>query len=176
MEGLSHIGLKSTDLARTERFYIETLEGTVVNRRDVPDRRIWVQLGGVRLEIAEIPAWAGLDEAQRRALPMIAFGVAPDEIDPIVARLDAAGVPHHGPALKATGPGVGVYFGDPDGNPLALSCNEGYVRDGLIRNVARTWVPAPYEFPAHQAAPGGGATVTGSRKRSVIPSRGARNP
>ena len=82
---------------------------------------------------------------------MLGFVVAPDEMDPIVARLDGAGVPHHGPTLKMTGNGVGVYFGDPDGNPLALSCNEGYVREGLPRN-ARSWVPAPYGWP-QAAAP-----------------------
>jgi hypothetical protein len=55
-------------------------------------------------------------------------------------------VPHYGPSLKATGNGVGVYFGDPDGNPLALSCAEGYVRDGLPRNTGRSWAPEPYEL------------------------------
>jgi catechol 2,3-dioxygenase-like lactoylglutathione lyase family enzyme len=85
MEGLSHIGLKSTDLGRTERFYVDVLGASVVNRREVPDRRIWLMLRGVRLEIAELPAWGPLDEAQRRALPMIAFAVAADEVDGIVA-------------------------------------------------------------------------------------------
>lgn len=145
-EGLSHIGLKSTDLGRTERFYTQVLRGEVAARREQPDRRIWVQVRGVRLEIAELPAWAPLDEGQRRALPMVAFLVTPDEVDGIVAQLLAAGVPHHGPVLKATGSGVGVYFGDPDGNPLALSCNEGYVRDGLVRNPLRTWAPSPYAW------------------------------
>ena len=151
MDGLSHIGLKSTDLARTERFYTEALGGEVVRRREDPDRRVWLEVRGVRLEIAELPAWPPLDELQRRALPMLAFAVAPEDVDPIVARLAAAGVAHHGPVLKATGNGVGVYFGDPDGNPLSLSCNEGYARDGLTRNALRSWAPAPYAWPAPSA-------------------------
>ena len=36
---------------------------------------------------------------------------------------------------KATGASVGVYFADPDGNPLSLSCSEGYVREGLERSL-----------------------------------------
>ncbi|MEA2638772.1 MAG: hypothetical protein QOF51_166 [Chloroflexota bacterium] len=146
MQGLSHIGLKSTNLARSERFYTGMLGGEAVQRREMPDRRVWIQVSGVRLEIAELPAWGRLDEEQRRALPMISFLVTPDEVDPIVARLVTAGVPHDGPKLKATGNGVGVYFGDPDGNPLALSCNEGYVREGLERNTTRIWAAAPYDW------------------------------
>jgi hypothetical protein len=126
--------------------------GKVLNRRDVPDRRVWFQVRGVRLEVAELPAWAELSAEQRRALPMLAFAVAPDEVDGIVARLQGAGVPHHGPVLKATGNGVGVYFGDPDGNPLALSCTEGSVREGLVRNPKRSWAPAPYVWPTAVSA------------------------
>ncbi|HEY3117258.1 MAG TPA: VOC family protein [Chloroflexota bacterium] len=149
MDGLSHIGLKTTNIGRTGRFYTEVLGGTELNRREGPGPRIWIQLRGVRLEFAELPAWGNFDEAQRRALPMLSFAVDPDEIDPIVAALDAAGVPHYGPAFKSTGPSVGLYFSDPDGNPLALSCDAGYVRDGLVRpTVARTWAPAPYNWPA----------------------------
>ena len=146
MDGLSHIGLKSADLARTERFYVEVLGAEVINRREVPDRRVWLNVRGARLEIAELPAWGNLDEEQRRSLPMLAFAVGPDEVDGVVARLQSAGVPHDGPRLKATGTGVGVYFGDPDGNPLALSCAEGYVRDGMQRTTSRVWTPAPYDW------------------------------
>jgi catechol 2,3-dioxygenase-like lactoylglutathione lyase family enzyme len=147
MDGLSHIGLKSSDLARTERFYTVVLKGQVLRRREKPDRRVWLEVAGVRLEIAEVPAWPALDEEQRRALPMVAFLVSPDQVDAVVASLKAAGIPHHGPVLKATGSGVGVYFGDPDGNALALSCQEGYPPDGLGRNTGRSWAPAPYPWP-----------------------------
>jgi len=148
MGGLSHIGLKTTDIGRTARFYTDVLGGTELNRMEGPTPRLWLGWRGVRLEYAQLPAWDQLDEAQRRALPMVSFLVDPDEIDPIVAALDAAGVPHHGPTFKSTGASVGVYFSDPDGNPLALSCNEGYVREGLTRpTVTRTWAPAPYDWP-----------------------------
>jgi catechol 2,3-dioxygenase-like lactoylglutathione lyase family enzyme len=147
MNGLSHIGLKSTDLDRTERFYVELLDGEVFRRREEPDRRIWLTVGGVRLEIAEMPAWRPLDDAQRLAVPAISFLVTPDEVDGLAAKLRAGSIPHRGPVLKATGSAVGVYFGDPDGNPLSLSCPEGYPPDGLERNVAGSWAAAPYPWP-----------------------------
>ncbi len=146
--GLSHIGLKSTDLARTERFYVDVLGGKVLRRRDEPDRRIWTEVRGVRLEIAELPSWPALSEEHRRMLPVVSFLVTPQEVDDIVAKLSAAGVPFREPMLKATGPSVGVYFADPDGNPLSLSCPEGYEREGLERSIHNTWVPAPYDLQA----------------------------
>lgn len=147
MNGLSHIGLKSTDLDRTERFYTEVLAGEVFRRRDEPDRRIWLTVGGVRLEIAEMEAWRPLDDAQRLALPGVSFLVAADEVDALTRKINDAGVPHRGPVLKATSYAVGVYFGDPDGNPLSLSCPEGYPADGLERNIAGSWAAVPYEWP-----------------------------
>jgi len=147
MNGLSHIGLKTTNIERTERFYTTVLGGEVVQRRDVPDRRIWLYVAGVRLEIAELPAWGALTEVQRKALPTVNFAVDTDEVDELAARLDTYGVPRHGPYLKATGAGVGLYFADPDGNPMSFSCAEGYVREGLIRNPISSWPASPYQWP-----------------------------
>jgi catechol 2,3-dioxygenase-like lactoylglutathione lyase family enzyme len=153
--GLSHIGLKSADLGRTERFYVDVMGGSVLRRRDEPDRRVWLDVRGVRLEIAEVSRWPMLSDEHRQMLPTVSFLVVPDEVDPIVARLQSAGVPFREPMLKATGPGVGVYFADPDGNPLSLSCPEGYAREGLQRSLHNTWVPSPYEWdPAVTGASG----------------------
>ncbi|HZT06279.1 MAG TPA: VOC family protein [Chloroflexota bacterium] len=143
--GLSHIGLRTADLDRAARFYTRALPGAVLRRRDEPDRRVWVRVLGVTLEIAEVAGWKPLDEAQRRALPQIGLLVGPRELDQIVNRLDAAGVPHHGPTLKMAGQAVGVYFSDCDGNPFSLSCPEGYPSAGLPRN-ARMWFPSPWTW------------------------------
>jgi catechol 2,3-dioxygenase-like lactoylglutathione lyase family enzyme len=144
--GLSHIGLKSTNLARTDRFYVDVLGGALLRRREEPDRRIWLDVRGVRLEIAEVSPWPALTPEQRLMLPTLSFLVAPDEVDSVVARLGSARIPYREPMLKATGNGVGVYFADPDGNPLSLSCPEGYVREGLARSIHNTWVPAPFDW------------------------------
>lgn len=144
--GLSHIGLRSSDLSRTENFYQTILEGTVLRRRETPDRRVWMEVRGLRIEIAEVREWPSFTELQLSVLPAISFLVSPDEVDAIVERMQKEGVPHREPMLKATGTGVGVYFGDPDGNPLSLSCPEGYERPGLARAVQNTWTPSPFDW------------------------------
>jgi catechol 2,3-dioxygenase-like lactoylglutathione lyase family enzyme len=146
VSGFFNIGLRTADLARTERFYTELLGATVSNRRETPDRRVWLKLGGVTLEVLEVPQWTPLDEAQQRSRASIGFTVAPEQVDEIVAGLCATGVPVHGPVLKAAGSSVGIYFSDPDGTPLSLSCNEGYPIEGLERH-GLGFVPGPYVWP-----------------------------
>jgi catechol 2,3-dioxygenase-like lactoylglutathione lyase family enzyme len=146
VSGLSHVGLKSTDLARTERFYVEVLGGSVARRREEPDRRVWMDVRNVRLEIAQVAPWPALSDEHRRMLPTVSFAVSPEDLDAVVERIRAAGIPFRKPMLKATGGSVGVYFADPDGNPLSLSCPEGYVREGLERSLHNDWVPSPYDW------------------------------
>ncbi len=143
--GLSHIGLRTADLDRAVRFYTRAVPGSVIRRRDEPDRRVWIKLLGVTLEVAEVPAWEPLTEAQCRSLPQISMLVRPGEVDEIVRLLDDAEVPHHGPVLKMAGQAVGLYFADPDCNPFSLSCPESYPSDGLSRN-AQMWYPTPYAW------------------------------
>ena len=143
--GLAAIGLRSADLDRLVSFYTEAMPGSVTRRREEPDRRAWVKVLGVPLEVAEIPAWTAFDENQRRSLPAISFNVRADQVDELVGRLEASGVPHFGPVLKMQGNGVSVYFGDPDGVPLSYSCSGGYPIEGLSRNAA-LWAAAPYEW------------------------------
>jgi catechol-2,3-dioxygenase len=117
----------------------------VTRRLEEPDRRAWMRVLGVPLEIAQIPAWPPLEEAQRRALPAISFLVRPQDLDDLVTHLRDLEVPVHGPVLKQTGESVGAYFSDPDGNPLSFSVPNGYPPDGLSRN-PRLWVVAPYSW------------------------------
>jgi catechol 2,3-dioxygenase-like lactoylglutathione lyase family enzyme len=143
--GLSHIGIRTANLDRAARFYTGALPGSIIRRRDEPDRRIWVKLFGITLEIAEVPAWEPLTEAQCRALPQIALLARPGELDALAASLETANVPHHGPVRKMAGESVGLYFADPDCNPFSLSCNEGYPGAHLPRN-AQMWFPLPYTW------------------------------
>src|SRR5437762_709224 len=131
MGGLAAIGLRTPDLNRIVRFYTEALPGTVTRRREEPDRRAWIRVLDVPFEIAQVAAWSPLDEGQRRGLPAVSFATGPDELDALVAGLDAAGVPRRGPVLKMSGEAVGVYFSDPDGSPLSFSCPAGYPGQGL---------------------------------------------
>jgi catechol-2,3-dioxygenase len=139
------IGLKTSNAKRAGEFYAGLLGGEQTNWRDEPDRRVWVRLGEISFEIAEVSPWIPLDEAARRQLPVLALQVDPGELDTIVSRLAAFGVPHHGPVLKLAGSSVGVYFADPDGNGLSLSCASGYPITGLARRDPH-WEPAPYAW------------------------------
>lgn len=139
------VGLKTSNAKRAADFYAGLLGGEQTNWREEPDRRVWVRLGGVAFEIAEVSPWVPQDEAGRRQGPVVALRVESGELDAIVGRLAAAGVPHHGPVLKLAGESVGVYFGDPDGNGLSLSCPSGYPIAGLVRRNP-AWQPAPYEW------------------------------
>jgi len=141
--GLSHIGLRTASVDRAARFYTEALPGKIVRRRSEPDRRVWIQLLGVTLEIVEVPRPEPLTPAQLRAVPQIALLARPAELDQVAASLDAQEVPHHGPVLKMAGEAVGLYFSDPDGNAFSLSSPEGYPSAGLARN-AQMWSPTPY--------------------------------
>src|SRR5687768_85717 len=123
--GLAAIGLRTADLDLIVHFYSEALPGSLTRRREEPDRRAWMRVLGVPLEIAEVASWAPFDENQRRSLPAISFNIRAEQVDDLVGRLEAAGVPHFGPVLKMQGNGVSVYFSDPDGVPLSFSCNEG---------------------------------------------------
>jgi len=143
--GLSTIGLKTSSVERATDFYAGVLGGEVTNRREQPDRRVWVRLGGVVLEIAEVSPWVDLSDAARRQGPVFGLQVDPAGLNEIVGQLAAAGIPHHGPVLKLAGESVGVYFADSDGNGLSLSCSSGYPIAGLARRDP-SWVPAPFEW------------------------------
>ncbi len=142
---MSSVGLKSADVDRAARFYVSVLGGEVTRRREKPDRRIWVRLGGTTLEIAEVSPWAFAGEGQRRQAPILAFQVGFADLDSIVAQLKSEKVPHHGPALKMAGESVGVYLSDPDGNGLSLSCSAGYPIAGLQRRDPN-WAPEAYPW------------------------------
>jgi len=143
--GLSTIGLKTSSVELAADFYAGVLGGEVTNRREQPDRRVWVRLGGIMLEIAEVSPWVDLSEPARRQTPLLGLQVDPAGLDEIVGRLTSAGIPHHGPVLKLAGESVGVYFTDSDGNGLSLSCSRGYPIAGLARRDPN-WVPAPFEW------------------------------
>ena len=61
--------------------------------RETPDRRVWIRLGGIGFEIAEVTPWAPFGEAERRQIPVFALRVDPTELDALVGRMKAAAVP-----------------------------------------------------------------------------------
>jgi catechol-2,3-dioxygenase len=139
------IGLRTSDLQRAIRFYCEALGGEVTRQRAEPDHRAWIKLGGITLEVLQVEPWPLLSAEQQRAIPVIGFSLAAADLKQMAARVEEAGVPHHGPVLKMAGESVGMYLSDPDGTGLSFSSGSGYPSAGLPRRDPN-WVPSPYAW------------------------------
>jgi len=114
--GLSHLALRVTDLARAKRFYAETLGFPVVlEQGDI----VLVNAHGVLLGMrGGNPATAPGDrfDPYRVGIDHLALAVAdPAALDGLARQLDAAGVRHNGVEDDPTTGGRYISFYDPDG-------------------------------------------------------------
>ncbi|MBX3184622.1 MAG: VOC family protein [Polyangiaceae bacterium] len=101
-----------TDLARTHRFYTETL-GLSFEVEDFENGYLQARLPG-DVELVFLPG-----DAPRGATPQVVFGLAKGGIDGIVASLAKAGVEIVTPVSEAPG-GWSAEFKDPDDHILSL--------------------------------------------------------
>ncbi len=114
--GLSHLAIRVTDLARAKQFYSETLGFPVMMEfADV----VLVNAGGMLLGMrGGNPETAPDDRFNpfRVGLEHIALAVAdPAELDGLQKQLDAAGVRNNGVEGDASTGGRYISFYDPDG-------------------------------------------------------------
>lgn len=100
------------DLARTHRFYSETL-GLEFEVVDLEGGYLQARLPG-DVEFVFLPG-----DAPRGATPQVVFGLAKGGIDALVASLAEAGVEIVTPVSEAPG-GWSVELKDPDGHMLSL--------------------------------------------------------
>jgi glyoxylase I family protein len=100
------------DLARTHRFYAETL-GLPFEVTDFENGYLQARLPG-DVEFVFLPG-----EATQGTTPQVVFGLAKGGIDGVVASLASAGVQVVTPVSEAPG-GWSVEFKDPDAHLLAL--------------------------------------------------------
>jgi len=114
--GLGHLALRVTDLARAKQFYSETLGFPIV--LEVGDI-VLVNAGGMLLGVrGGNPETAPGDTFNpfRVGLDHIALAVAdPAELEGLQRQLDAAGVPNNGVEDDSTTGGRYISFYDPDG-------------------------------------------------------------
>ncbi len=115
-DGLSHVALRVTDLARSKQFYAETLGFPIVQEfADV----VLVNANGVLLGMrGGNPATAPGDrfDPYRVGVDHLALAVAdPAALAGLQRQLDAAGVPNNGVEDDPTTGGRYISFSDPDG-------------------------------------------------------------
>jgi catechol 2,3-dioxygenase-like lactoylglutathione lyase family enzyme len=111
--GVHHLAFRTDDVERLAAFYTSVL-GLAVRRRG--DGRIWLAAGETilmleRREPSEPAVPAG-------SMELVAFAKAPAELPPFERHLAAVGV-----AIEAR-TAFTLYFRDPDGRRMAVSCYE----------------------------------------------------
>jgi catechol-2,3-dioxygenase len=108
---IHHLALRTRDLPRLERFYAEVL-GLAVTRRT--PRSVWLDASGtiVMLERAE----AGEVDVPAGSMELVAFAIDAAKRAEYTDRLAAAGVAVEGQTDFT------LYFRDPDGRRVGLSC------------------------------------------------------
>jgi len=114
--GLSHLGLRVTNLARSKRFYVETLGCQLVREAD---GGILVNISGLLVALYEIDSdAANYDRFNpfRVGLDHLALSVeTPSLLEDLQRDLDAAGVRNHGVEEDPETHDKYISFYDPDG-------------------------------------------------------------
>jgi glyoxylase I family protein len=108
---IHHIALRTADVARLERFYVDVLGLPVAARHG--DRSVWLDADGVFVMLEK----AGEDEPgiSARTMELVAFGIEADKLSACLGKLATAGV-----GVEACTEYT-LYFRDPDGRRVALS-------------------------------------------------------
>jgi lactoylglutathione lyase len=113
IRGIYEVAIKVKELARAEKFYMETL-GLEVGIRDSKRNWLFLRAGGD----------AGMvvlqEDKGEWPLQHFAFTVDEADIERAAQALSASGVEIEGPVYHSWIPAKSVYFRDPDGNDLEL--------------------------------------------------------
>jgi len=116
VKGLSHLGLRVTDLARAKRFYVDTLGCHVV--REI-EGAVLVNMYGVLIGLDGADAHTSSDDRFdpfRVGLDHLALTVEdPATLEELKRELDSASVPNHGMEEDPETRDRYIIFSDPDG-------------------------------------------------------------
>ncbi|WP_131113243.1 SMU1112c/YaeR family gloxylase I-like metalloprotein [Lichenihabitans psoromatis] len=122
LNAIHHVALIASDYERSKRFYSETLGLPIIREVWREARRSWkcdLQVGSSQIELfsfPEAPPRPSWPEAC--GLRHLAFEV--DRLDPIIQRLDDAGVTVEPVRIDEHTGRRFTFFADPDGLPLEL--------------------------------------------------------
>lgn len=116
VRGLHHVSLVVSDLSRAAGFYGDLLGLVRLARPDLGFPGLWYELGGGQaLHLLQVPnpdpVERGVRGGRDRHLALMV-----EELDAIVVRLEAAGIP----VDRSRSGRPAVFFRDPDGNTLEL--------------------------------------------------------
>ncbi len=111
--GLSHLGLRVTNLARAKRFYVDTLGCQVVRETD---GAVLVNVSGMLVALSGTDSYTDHFDPFRVGLDHLALAVEDPSILEVLKRdLDAAGVRNNGVEEDPETHAKYISFYDPDG-------------------------------------------------------------
>jgi glyoxylase I family protein len=114
-KGLSHLGLRVTNLARAKRFYIDTLGSELVRETE---GGVLVNVSGILVALYETDSSLSYDRFNpfRVGLDHLALAIEdPGALEDLKRELDAAGVRNHGIEEDPETHDRYISFYDPDG-------------------------------------------------------------
>ena len=122
LNALHHVALICTDYDRSRRFYVDLLGLDVIREVYREERQSWkadLRIGSCQLELFSFPAPAARPSyPEATGLRHLAFTVP--ELEPVIARLEAAGVAVEPVRIDPYMDQRFTFFSDPDGLPLEL--------------------------------------------------------
>ena len=122
LKAIHHVALICTDYDRSRRFYTDILGLELIREVYREERQSWkadLRIGASQLELFSFPAPALRPSYPEAAgLRHLAFTV--DTLEPIIARLEAAGIAVEPVRIDPYTNQRFTFFSDPDGLPLEL--------------------------------------------------------
>ncbi len=122
LKAIHHVALICTDYDRSRRFYTDILGLELIREVYREERQSWkadLRIGASQLELFSFPAPALRSSYPEAAgLRHLAFTV--DALEPVIARLEAAGIAVEPVRIDPYTNQRFTFFSDPDGLPLEL--------------------------------------------------------
>ncbi len=122
LDAIHHVALICSDYQRSRRFYVELLGLPLIREIYREERQSWkadLRIGTAQLELFSFPDPAPRPSyPEARGLRHLAFSVS--ALEPVIARLEAAGVAVEPIRIDPYTDQRFTFFSDPDGLPLEL--------------------------------------------------------
>ncbi len=132
--GFNHMSLPVKDVKQSLRFFINVLGAEWVQEQE---QFAEVRCGGMIIGLSkQSGGWTAPDAE----FPHYGFLVDAEQMEPIKAQLDAAGVPTH-PIWTRNGYTALMYFRDPSGNLFELYCPRFHETEKLVHKTRDNFTP-----------------------------------